>query len=111
MITEVCREFGWKVEYVLNMPARRFFSVRKSMYELITDEKFSNYAELSDIQAISICDVKYQNALKSHYTSRVTGYVKRPSGRVFDVDQEAQREQLHLQLAAVFKQKKRLMGL
>jgi hypothetical protein len=53
------------MDYVLQMPATAFFSMLKHG-RLI---RARHLAELCDIQAVSICNHKYQEHLKNHYVA------------------------------------------
>ena len=63
MIGEACRFYGWRVDYVLSMPAVTFFAMLEAMRELDKYEKI----ELCDIQAISICDYRYYEHVRARY--------------------------------------------
>ena len=56
------------VEYVLAMPARRFFSMRKSLLEMRRKEQASSYREQCSIAAINgVNSLDYYKELDSYY--------------------------------------------
>lgn len=67
MLTHVCRETGWTVEYVLSMPARRFYAMRLEMLRQDQKEKANFLYDLCDVSAISIADSKYFEEAKTYF--------------------------------------------
>jgi hypothetical protein len=67
LITYLCKEMGWTVEYVLNMPARRFFAMLIELKEQHRKQSAAFLYDLCDVAAIAICDVKYLKELKGYY--------------------------------------------
>lgn len=106
-------EFGWTVEYILRMPARRFFSVRKSMIAIERERRINNYIELCDIHFIPACSDKYGEALKEYYRAALNPDRARrmANPRVFMSDVREDSTAAAKILKATFDQKARLMGL
>lgn len=109
----MCKETGWSVEYVLKMPARRFFALRKALYEVKREEKYSGLMDLCDVQFISVAQNGYHQELKDYYRGILDPEwpKKRLNTRHFDMDNDDERQRAANILAATFKQKARLMGL
>ena len=109
----MCKETGWTVEYVLQMPVRRFFVLRKSLLEIKREDKYSHLLELCDIQMIGSAQGEYYQELKDFYRSQIQPDVikKRLNSRTFNSDNEEESQKAADILSATFKQKARLMGL
>lgn len=118
MIAEVCKEFGWTVDYILKMPVRQFFAIRNSMYQLSNEESAMKYIELCDIQAIAIGDARYYSELRSSYRNRLidTDDIERKnrresSPRCFKADDMNDMEIVKGIMKDAFRQKAKLSGL
>lgn len=109
----MCKETGWTVEYVLHMPARRFFALKKCMFDLMREEKYSNLMDLCDIGLISVAQPGYAQELKDFYRSSYDPEwsKKRLNSRCFAMDNEEDRKKVDAILSATFRQKAQLMGL
>lgn len=64
---EVCRFYGWTLEYAWNMPARAFFAMLRAARTLEASERM----EECNIQAISICSTKWYDELANRYGARI----------------------------------------
>lgn len=64
LCAELCGAFGWTLDYVLEMPARRFFVMLKAARK-IQSWQFSN---LCDIASIPLGDAKYFDGVKKTYS-------------------------------------------
>jgi hypothetical protein len=79
-------------EYVLKMPARRFFSMRKALADMSFQEQNRQYFELCQIQAIAgVNNLDYYNELVAEYRKRAMTEENRKilsnrSARIFDAD-------------------------
>lgn len=113
MIFEVCKETGWSIEYILEMPVRRFFAIRKSMYEIKREEHYNKLMELCDIQFIGVAKPNYYQELRDFYRSQIKPdqAKKRLNIRQFDSENEGDRRKVDDILQATFRQKAKLMGL
>lgn len=63
MIGEVCRFYGWTVEYCLGMPCRRFSAMVDAMRKLDAYEKM----EACDIAAITMLNSKWFEKVRGRY--------------------------------------------
>ena len=63
LVAEVARFYKWQVDYILNMPARTFFSMLKSGRQLKNQE----YYELCDLMWIPASTPKYKEELQEYY--------------------------------------------
>lgn len=111
MVTAFCYQMGYTVEYVLNMPARRFFSMRIALDKIKAEEK----SELLDIHAVNgISSLDYYKELKDNYLKQSIGeteYRKKKDFRVFDVDDPEQAKRVDDILRATFAVKSKVEGL
>jgi hypothetical protein len=59
---------GYKPDYVLGMPARRFFSMRTALFDIERREKGNEYHELCAISAITgVNSIEYYRELQQYY--------------------------------------------
>jgi hypothetical protein len=59
--------YGWTDDYVLSMPARRFFAMRDAGYRQYNIKTNKFFYEMCDVVAISGCTAEYQKAIKGIY--------------------------------------------
>jgi len=113
LVFELIKETGWSYEYVMGMPARRFFAFKKVMFEINREDKYSNLMDLCDVQFITLASAQYHSELKDHYKTLLSPDLakKRLNSRQFNVDNEDERQKVDAILQSTFKQKARLMGL
>ena len=95
MIAETCSAYGWRVDYVLKMPASQFFLMLRESRRL-HNWRMSEYC---DIAAIPLCEPKYHTKLKGLFINRVRFLTPQaatiPEGPVLD-NLEAKRMFIHL---------------
>lgn len=114
MITDFCREFGWTVEYVLQMPITRFFVMRKELFKKRREDRLRLLYDLTDVAAVPLAGAQYLNDLKSAYSSGIIGPPKvdpSKNPRLFDCSDKEQGKMAAAILSDAFKTKARLMGL
>lgn len=104
-ITFVCEFFKWTDDYVLNMPAKRFFTFSKQAHKLKVERDAEYFMELCDIMAVAGCTSEYKDSLKSVYRARITG--KKAERPVFEPDDERAVGVI----MGMFQAKKQVMGL
>jgi hypothetical protein len=105
MITHFCKAFHYTPDYVLQMPARRFFAMRIEQIELERRERADLLFDLCDVSAISLGDSKYLKELKHYYrTIKLTKdeYDKevRHNNRIFDASDPKESKKAAQALAA-----------
>jgi hypothetical protein len=112
IIADMCREFGWTVEYVLAMPVQRMFVLRKAIIDSRIEEQVLSLVDQCDIQAISIGDSKYYSELRSHYAMRLPGSRQHKDNlRLFDPTNRADMNVVVSVMGDAFRQMRRLQGL
>lgn len=95
------------------MPARRFFVMRKQMFEIQREKENSFLAELCNIGVMAKADIQYYKELKAFYVeqSRPVGEVKKLNSRVFDSNNKNDMDKVDMFLTATFKKKAQLEGI
>lgn len=113
MIAETISDTGWTVEYILSMPARRFFVLRREFALIEKEQKYSNLLEQCDIAWIPNSTPEYLQQLKEYYRAGLdVGPIKKNVNlRTFDADNDNERAAAAKILEATFKQQAKLMGL
>lgn len=113
MLAEAIIDTGWTVEYVLSMPARRFFVLRREMAKSLEEKRSLDLIEQCDIAWIPNSTPEYLNSLKAFYKSGLApdNEKKKVNIRTFDADNDKENKAAGDILAATFRQKKKLMGL
>ena len=114
MVTEVVLETGWSIEYVLNMPARRFFSFKKHLVDLKKEKELARLLNACDIQAISWGGGDYLKEIKRNYREMLSSSSvvrKKLALKVLDADNKADTDIVASNLKAAFDVKARLMGI
>jgi hypothetical protein len=84
MVAEVCGFYGWTLEYVLNMPARSFFAMRRASFDILGDQFNRLYLGLCDVAAIPLTNHKYVEELKTMYLSRSGIKAEKKAAHFFD---------------------------
>ncbi len=87
----MCKEFGWTVEYVLKMPARRFFAMRTETINYERKSRANFLLDLCDVAAIPLCNADYYKEVKSYFRDAAMDVaerkrVQRMNRHVFDAD-------------------------
>ncbi len=67
MIGEFCRFYHWRDDYVLKMPAARFFAMRRAMSEI----QARDVVEQLDIAAVAIGGAQYYEKVRGDYAARM----------------------------------------
>jgi hypothetical protein len=65
--------FGYSPEYVLSMPAIRFFSMMRSARKIEVMKHAREHTALCDIASISLGDAKYYEETRKVFQYRATG--------------------------------------
>lgn len=79
-------------DYVLKMPARRFFSMNKSRLLLQEKERNLKYLELCHVQAVGgVGSMEYYENLSTHYrdmtlSEKDRSILEKRRNRIFDAD-------------------------
>lgn len=70
ILAEVCLETGWNIEYVLCMPAIRFFAFKKAMSEYISEKSSRFIYEMIPALRTAGADSEYTEKVQSYYKSQ-----------------------------------------
>jgi homoserine trans-succinylase len=87
-VAEACRFYGWTFDEAWNMPASRFFAMRRAMHRVQAQEGL----EKIDVAAVAIADSKYHKHLCDRYVQRLE-YVDEVASKaepIFDTDEQMQ---------------------
>jgi len=94
---ELCMDTGWSIEYVLHMPAIRFFAIKKA-HTRVGDERLGKYFyEMCDVFALAPQSNESLQALKVYYKNWFDDeriITKRQNPRSFDSTNAKDREQV-----------------
>jgi len=110
----MCREFGWTVDHILEMPARRFFAVRKSLFEIKKEERYLSLMDQCDVQSIALGDGKYYNEVKNMYKANIAPpkrIEKQNNPRLFVADDPADSARFEAIMRSAFQTKARCEGI
>lgn len=115
---EMCMQTGWTETHILKMPVRRFFALRRAMFDIVRENAGLNYAELCDIQSISLGDANYYKELRSGYMDLCLSpedlkerNERRSNPRLFKLEDAREGAAFAGIMSDVFRQQSRLMGL
>lgn len=97
---------GWTIDYVLSLPAKRFFALLSSSRKLRRERDLYTFRELVDIAFVSLGGEKYAQKLGEHYKNQSSYVVKRNKKAMSPDDGYA----AHI-IASMLNKKKQLMGL
>ena len=67
MTAEACLIFGWQPDYILSMPAVRFFAMLRAAKKIRFQTRSAYMAELCDVAAISIGGKDYYEAVRKEF--------------------------------------------
>jgi hypothetical protein len=67
MCAELCRAYGWTLDYILAMPVVQFFSMRKAWRALYAMERIDD----CDVAAIPLCNADYYDTVRERFNSVV----------------------------------------
>jgi hypothetical protein len=101
--------FGWTVEYILNMPARRFFVMLKESRDQENQKRWSSMVELCDVAAIPLCNGEYYSQKRAEFAALAMGGELKRGGSVRQFDHKDQRPKEVLK--NIFAMKHRTEGL
>ena len=101
MVAEACIIFKWQPEYVLAMPAVRFFAMLKAGKKKQYQDQSSIMANLCDIAAIAIGNKDYYEAIRRQFYFRSVGQEEMlDESRAHDLTKQSTK----MALAAIFPQ-------
>lgn len=90
-------ETGWTIEYILGMPAMRFFAFKKSMHDYMAKRAAKFMAEIIPAIRTASADKEYVEAVQNYYKSYYlpdTEKRRMTQGKVFDLTNNEDQQYL-----------------
>lgn len=93
--------YAWKPDYVLNMPARMFFAMRKAMLELKDLEHNKFYYEMCRVSVCASAQTDYIEAMEKYYYEKINPGSKRFNPNSFDINTDRGSQMANAKLSSM----------
>lgn len=103
MFAEVCMDYGWTLNYVLEMPAKQFFAMAKAARE-VREERVNMFLfELCDVVPTATGVSEYHKEIRKVYFNRVMNLKGHNPQGVYDAADPNQGLAAAMKLAKAFR--------